>query len=113
MPYLKIQTNIKVENTDELLIKTSKHVAEIINKPVDYVMVAIEDNVKMCFSLNQDPCMFIEFKSLGLHEEQTNNLSEKVCSFFNSELGILKDRMYIEFKKNPRHMWGWDSKNMG
>ena len=107
MPYLKIQTNQKVEN-DEFISKLSKSIAEELGKSESYVMVALEPEIKMSFGGTQKPAAFMQLKSIGLKESITEDLSKMLCDFANSELNIPKNRIYIEFTDAPGKMWGWN-----
>lgn len=110
MPYLKIQTNQPFENSkaDDLIKNASALVADKLGKPESYVMVAFEPPIAMTFAGSDEPCLFMELKSIGLSESQTPALSAALCELANSTLGIPKDRIYIEFADAPRKMWGWN-----
>lgn len=110
MPYLKIQTNSPISDSDssELIKKASKIVAEELGKPENYVMVALEPPVPMLFAGSDAPCLYMELKSIGLSESQTPKLSSALSSLASEQLGINADRIYIEFADAPRKMWGWN-----
>lgn len=110
MPYLMLQTNVSLDGTDKkaLLQQLSSVAAEELGKPERYVMLAIEDNTPMLFAGSDAPLAFIEMKSIGLPEAITADLSAALCKTVHEQLGIDKDRIYIEFADAPRKMWGWD-----
>lgn len=110
MPYLKIQTNAEVVNKQELLKKLSKAASDGIGKPEAYIMTAYSSVQAMTFGGNSEPAVFLECKSFGLKEEQTADLSAILCSFCQDELGVPKDRVYIEFSSAEGVMWGWDGR---
>lgn len=109
MPYLKIQTNVSLdeEGRDRLLAAASQRVAEALGKPEGYVMVAVEDQVPMRFAGSPAPLTFMELKSIGLEESQTPELSRRLCELAALHLDVAADRVYIEFAAAPRPMWGW------
>jgi len=111
MPYLKIQSNQKIENSAaiKLLKQASSAVASELGKPENYVMVAIEPPIPMLFAGTDDPAVFMQLKSIGLSESQTPELSRILCELAHQSLGVATDRIYIEFSNAPRKMWGWDS----
>lgn len=111
MPYLKIQTNHRLddEQSAAFIKSASQLVAEGLGKPERYVMVALEPPVPMVFAGSDAPTVFMELKSIGLPENRTPQLSQSLCQLVNSELGVPADRVYIEFQDAPRKMWGWDS----
>ncbi len=108
MPYIKVQTNQKVEKKEKLLKKLSAQMAEKLGKPESYIMTALEAEVKMTFGGSTEKTAFIEVKSIGLKESMTEELSQIICSFAEKELGINKNRVYIEFADAPGSMWGWN-----
>jgi phenylpyruvate tautomerase PptA (4-oxalocrotonate tautomerase family) len=108
MPYIKIQTNQKAENEEEMLNKLSVEMAERLEKPESYIMTALESDLKMTFGGSTEKTAFIEVKSIGLKESMTEELSLFICEFLENELEINQDRIYIEFIDAPGAMWGWD-----
>lgn len=108
MPYLKLQTNKKVKNKDQLLKYISQKIADELNKPETYVMVSLEDDKDLTFGGTGEQAIFIELKSIGLKKSITEELSHFLCIFAEEELGISKDRVYIEFKDVSGEMWGWN-----
>lgn len=110
MPYLKIQTNHRIDDTlaAALIKSASQLVAAGLGKPERYVMVALEPPIPMIFAGSDEPTVFMELKSIGLSENKTPQLSDTLCQLINKELGVPADRVYIEFQDAPRKMWGWD-----
>jgi len=110
MPLLKIQTNqeISQDQIQTTIKAASQLVADEIGKPERYVMVAFEPAQPMVFAGSDDPCAYLELKSIGLPQDKTKPLSAALCEFVNRQLGIPADRVYIEFADAPRAMWGWN-----
>jgi phenylpyruvate tautomerase PptA (4-oxalocrotonate tautomerase family) len=110
MPYLKIQTSKPVDDTtrQDILKKASAAVAAGLGKPESYVMVAFDPALPMMFAGSDEPCVYMELKSIGLPESRTAALSETLCALMEAELGIPGKRAYIEFSNAPRAMWGWN-----
>ncbi len=110
MPYLSIQTNISINKADTspLLRKASQLTAEQLGKPESYVMVSLRPPVPMLFAGSDAPAAYLELKSIGLPDDKTRPLSQALCQLIQQELGIEKDRIYIEFSSADRNMWGWD-----
>lgn len=109
MPYLKIQTNLPLSRKAEksILRTASTLVAEELDKPVDYVMVALQANTPMLFAGSDDPVAFLELKAIGLPARQTRRLSEALCRLVETHLGIPPGRVYVKFIDVRRGMWGW------
>lgn len=108
MPFIKIQTNQKVEKEEKLLKKLSAEMADQIGKPESYIMTALTANLKMTFGGSTEKTAFVEVKSIGLKQSMTEELSQFICKFLEQELEIDQDRIYIEFVDAPGAMWGWD-----
>ena len=108
MPYIKVQTNQKLENDEEMLKKLSAEMAEKLGKPESYIMTALEAETKMTFGGSTEKTAFIQVKSIGLKESMTEELSQFICEFLENELEIKQNRIYIEFADAPGAMWGWD-----
>ena len=109
MPYLKIQTNLRLSKKAErtVLKSASALVAEELEKPEEFVMVAVQPDTAMYFAGSDDPVAFLELKSIGLPGAKTKMLSRSLCSLIEGHLGIPKDRIYVKFIDVRRGMWGW------
>ncbi len=110
MPYLKIQTNVEREPGDSqpAALRASKLVAELLGKPEQYVMVALEAGVPMAFAGTEAPVAYLELKSIDLPQARAEEFSRALCAFISDEFGIRQERIYIEFADAPRAMWGWN-----
>lgn len=108
MPYLKIQTNVKIEDKKQWMSEVSMLLSEALKKPSQYIMVAVMDQTDMMFANTTDPLAFIELKSIGMPENETGNLSAKICSLIEKTLDVPMERIYIEFSNAQRHMFGWN-----
>ncbi|MCK5918272.1 MAG: hypothetical protein KAG34_07590 [Cocleimonas sp.] len=112
MPLLSIETNQSLHealNKSEVLNSISKAVAELLSKPESYVMIKYNYNPSMLFAGTNAPLAYLEFKSLGLPEENTAQFSSALAEILEEELNIEAGRLYIEFSNPNRHMWGWNS----
>jgi len=109
MPYFKIQTNAsptkKVGRT--LLKVASALVAHELEKPENFVMVALQPKTEMLFSGTDAPVAFLELKSIGLPGKKTKALSQVLCTLVEEHLKISKERIYVKFIDVNRGMWGW------
>ncbi len=110
MPYLNIQTNVLVDSgkQEQVLTELSLALSTALGKSENYVMVALSPNVPMIFSGESLPVAFLELKSLGLQEAQTADISLILCQKIQELLGIMPERIYIEFVAPSRKMWGWN-----
>ncbi len=113
MPYLKIQTTVKIEDKKQWMTEATSLLSDILGKPTGYIMIAVEDEKEMMFAENTEPLAFAELKSIGLPENETKKLSASICDFIEKTLGITPGRIYIEFTNAQRHMFGWNGSTFG
>lgn len=111
MPYLKIQTNIKVEAglKKDLLKEASHLLSKELGKPEDYVMVVLEPGQDLIFAGTNEPAAFLELKSLGFPGGKAKHLSNVLCKLLLDKLQIEPSRIYIEMSDPPAQYWGWNS----
>ena len=113
MPYLKLNTNVSINNKTELLKTCSKLIAEKTGKPENYVMVEINEANSLIFAGSDAPAAYLECKSIGLRESQTKPLSSALAQLLNTQLNIEPSRIYIEFQDAPASFWGWNGSTFG
>ena len=111
MPLLNISTNNKIKNEQTLLAKSSDLISSLLNKSENFVMIKLTDSLPMYFSGNDDPCCFIELKSIG--SLIPSEISQPICEFFSAELLIPKERIFIFFQDIDSSMWAWNGKTFG
>ncbi|GMR21452.1 MAG: phenylpyruvate tautomerase MIF-related protein [Gammaproteobacteria bacterium] len=110
MPYLRIQTNLELSEAKKnaILPLASNVVSSELGKPENYVMVSFAPPQPMMFAGSNEPCAYLELKSIGLPESRTKHLSSVLCRLMESELELAADRVYVEFTDAARSMWGWN-----
>ena len=108
MPYLRIQTTGATDSAQTFLKKASRLVAQQLSKPEDYVMVSLEPSNAMLFAGSAEPTAFLELRALGLPVKKTGELSRLLCELVESELGISKARVFLNFADVSPNMWGWN-----
>ena len=111
VPLLNISTNKDIKNQQILLSKSSEFISSLLNKPEKFVMVKLTDSLKMFFSGTNEPCCFIEIKSIGSLEP--SKMSNLICEFFSKELEISTERIYIFFENVDSSMWAWNNRTFG
>ncbi len=112
MPFLKIETNVSVDEA-AVAAKASAHAAGLLGKPEQYVLVVVESGRTLFFGGSDQAAAFVTLKSLGLEEGRCKALSAELCDFLEAELGIPKNRVYIEFAGPPAAMFGWNGGTFG
>jgi phenylpyruvate tautomerase PptA (4-oxalocrotonate tautomerase family) len=115
MPLLTFSTNLNItaDQTSVLPVKLSSAASRLLGKPESYVMVMINGNQTMLMGGSDEPCAFLQLKSLGLPEEDCAAFSAALCDEISDELSIAPNRIYIEFSNPARHLWGWDRGTFG
>lgn len=110
MPYFSIETNRKFETaeTQEAMKKASSLLAGLLGKPESYVMISIKPNTPLIFAGTDAPAAFVRLKSIGLAKDRCAEFSEKICAFIEKDLGVPKDRVFIDFKDLERSTFGWN-----
>jgi len=109
MPYLKIQTNLPLTEKAEhsILKRASSLVATELEKPEEFVMIAVQPDTPMLFGGSDDPVAFLELKSIALPAAKTKQLCQALCAMINEQLSIPADRVYVKFIDVKHGMWGW------
>ena len=111
MPLLNISTNKEIQNEEILLSKSSDFIVSLLKKPENFVMVKLTDSLQMYFSGSNEPCCFVEIKSIGSLEP--SKMSKPICEFFSNELEISTERIYIFFQNVDPSMWAWNNRTFG
>jgi len=110
MPYLLIKSNqtLPPEAAQALLRQASQTAAQLLGKPEQYVMVALELGSPMLFAGNDAPLAYLELKSIGLPAARTTELSAGLTALVGKALQVDPGRIYIEFANASGPLWGWN-----
>ena len=113
MPFIQINTSSKsvIENDDSLQKDISKMIADLTRKPENYVMTMIQRDTKMTFAGSDEPCCFINVKSIG--SLTPSSMSKSLCELISSKTNISKNRIYIEFIDVKASNWGFNGSTFG
>ena len=111
MPLLNISTNKEIKIEEMVLSKSSEFISSLLNKPENFVMVKLNHSLPMYFAGTDEPCAFIEIKSIG--SLVPSKMSKPICEFFSNELIIPTERIYISFQDVDSKNWAWNSKTFG
>tara|TARA_Y100001968_G_C19411358_1_gene746479 strand:+ start:1577 stop:1918 length:342 start_codon:yes stop_codon:yes gene_type:complete len=113
MPLIQINTSSKgvLENENSLQKAISKLVADLTGKPEDYVMTMIQKDIMMTFAGSDEPCCFINVKSIGSLEP--SSMSKSLCELIASKTNINTNRIYIEFIDVKASHWGFNGSTFG
>ena len=112
MPLIQINTSSKSVVDNFLLQKEiSKMVADLTGKPENYVMTMVQRDTKMTFAGSDEPCCFINVKSIG--SLTPSSMSKSLCELIASKTNINKNRIYIEFIDVKASNWGFNGSTFG
>ena len=110
MPYINISTSSKVEDKKKFLEEISILISSLTNKSKRFVMVKLDDNCEMYFD-DQDPCCFLEIKSIG--SLIPSEMAKPISVFVHEKMKIPIDKVYISFVDVPSTMWAWNGRTFG
>ena len=113
MPFIQVNTSSKsvVENEYLLQKDISKLVADLTGKPENYVMTMIKLDNRMTFAGSDDPCCFMQVKSIG--SLNPSSMSRSLCDLIASKTNININRVYIEFIDVKSSNWGFNGSTFG
>ena len=111
MPLLNISTNKEIKIEEIFLSKSSDFISNLLNKPENFVMVKLTHSLPMYFAGKNEPCCFIEIKSIGALDP--SKMSKPICEFFSEEMEISIERIFIFFQSVDSGMWAWNSRTFG
>ncbi len=112
MPYIKIRTNKKVEDSkaEEIKKKLGEDIT-ILGKSESWLMVDIDDNAdKLYFRGNKDDIAYVEVKLFGRADaSHYNSMTESITENINNNLSIDSDKIYVSYYETSN--WGWNGNN--
>ena len=112
MPLINVRMSIpKPKDADALLLALSSTLADQTGKPEAYVMTLLESDLPMTFAGSNDPCAFIEIRSIGALKPPA--MTTAFCSLVNTRTGIPLNRIYVAFDDVSASDWGWNGSTFG
>ena len=112
MPLINLRTNVSdIPDADGLLKSLSSALASATGKPEAYVMTLLEPGTPMTFAGSEEPCAYVEIKSIG--SINPSAMSAQFCDLIMASLGVSKDRIYIGFHDVNASDWGWNGRTFG
>lgn len=110
MPFIKVETNVHVDEAAVVNKGLSTLAADMLGKPESYVMAVLEPGKNLVFGGSNDPAAYVTLDSIGLPESKTSDFSAIICAFLEDTLEVPADRIYIAFGDIQRNLFGWDGK---
>ena len=112
MPLINVRTSlVDIEEPKKFLKELSLELSNLTGKPENYVMTLLETNVPMTFAGTNEPCCYVEIKSIG--SLNPAEMSTLFCKLITKRTYIPSDRIYIEFNDVPAKLWGWNGSVFG
>lgn len=115
MPLLRLETTVVLadEKQKALLGALSKAVATAIGKPEQYVMVTASP-ASIVMSGKAGEGAFVDIRSIGgLTGDVNRKLSTAICKLLSDSLGIVPERVYLNFSDVDAANWGWNGSTFG
>ena len=113
MPLINTKTTVSVSAEQEKTLKTrlGKAIELLPGKTEAWLMVAIEDNVKMYFKGdNSAPCAMVDVSLLGkATKDAYETMTAEICRIMREVLGVPEDRTYVKYEECET--WGWNGSN--
>ena len=112
MPLINIKTSaIKSIDSDRFLKAVSEEISLLTGKAEKYVMTSFQPNLSMTFGGINDPCCYVEIKSIG--SLNPREMSNSLGNLINLYTGIPTDRIYINFDDIEAKNWGYNNTTFG
>lgn len=113
MPYINLKTTKKIADEKCEIVKTAfgKAIECFPGKSEAYLMVGIEDGVKMWFrGDNSADSAIVDVDLLGaVNSEASEKMTAVICDILEEELGITPGRVYVKYSGYKD--WGWNKSN--
>ena len=112
MPLINVHTSLPDLMDAELLLQElSAELAKLTGKPEAFVMTMLQTGVPMSFAGSDEPCAYIEIKSIGAL--RPSEMSATFCELIQARTGIPAKRVYIGFDDVQAGCWGWNGNTFG
>ncbi len=112
MPFISTKTNVKMTDANEKVLreKLGEAISMLPGKSETWLMLSLEDGLRMAFAGSPDPCAMIQVTVYGrATPEAYRKFTRKVTEIVSEELGISPDRIYIAYGETEN--WGWSGSN--
>ena len=113
MPYINLKTTKTVAPEKCEAIKTAfgKAIESFPGKTEAWLMVSVEDEIKMWFKGdNSQDTAIVDVDLLGsVSKDGSEAMTAEVCDILEKELGISPSRVYVKYTGYAD--WGWNKSN--
>ncbi|CBZ51173.1 macrophage migration inhibitory factor, related [Neospora caninum Liverpool] len=99
---------------DALLKDAEKALAEVLGKPMSYVMAGYVQTGLMRLGGSSDPCAYIRVASIGgLSSSANNKIAAALSASCERHLGVSKNRIYTTFANKSGAEWAMGDRTFG
>ncbi|KLO18869.1 Tautomerase/MIF [Schizopora paradoxa] len=96
MPYIQLETNIKVEDSKALVLKLSKFSSQVLGKPESRILAKYTHNETLCMDGSFEPAFILTVGSIGTFLPEANpSFVAEYTKFLKENLGVDDKRGYI------------------
>lgn len=109
MPYIGLQTNLKISKEQALKVKADfgKSIELIPGKNEQWLMVTLSDEETMFFKGSDAPAAFVEVKLFGASTAANyQRLTAAITDTVSKELSVPADRIYVVYREIDQ--WAWN-----
>ncbi|KLO18868.1 Tautomerase/MIF [Schizopora paradoxa] len=93
MPFIQLETNIKVEDSKTLVTKLSKLSSRLLGRPESLILVKYTHNEALCFDGTFEPAFCLQAASLGdFSPEKNPGLIAEYTAFLKENLPGADDK---------------------
>ena len=110
MPFISLHINLALTKPQESVLaqQLSSLGSKVLGKPEQWVMTLVASGANMSFAGNNQPCAYLECKSIGLNDAQIPELAGEISALLEREHKLDPARIYIEFSSAKAQHCGWN-----
>lgn len=112
MPFIKLDTNVKVEeNTKKEISKAFGELISIIpGKSENFLMTKVEDENFMTFGGSDAPCAMVDIAQFGSENKDAyGKLTAAICDKVGPMIGVEPSRIFVKYAECLN--WGMNGHN--
>ncbi|KAJ2776377.1 hypothetical protein H4R18_005705 [Coemansia javaensis] len=107
MPVCEITTNVTPADAAALSARAAAAAAEVLGKPLSYVMALVTVNASLTFGGTAAPAAYVTVGSIGAVGGARNApIVARMTELVARELGVPPDRIYVGIRDIPRTDFG-------
>ncbi|KAJ1664563.1 hypothetical protein IW140_000988 [Coemansia sp. RSA 1813] len=103
MPLCRITTNSQLQDAKALSTKASATVAELLSKPLSYVMTIVTHNESMTLGGTDEPAAYVHIGSIGsVGGDKNKPIVAGITDLLAAELGVKPARICVAVQEIDR-----------